>query len=266
MNFYLIGKNHVIPTDWKEWRDLRFMRTKPILTVNNLSKTFKDAHLKVFENVSLTVSKGELVSVIGPSGCGKSTLLDCIAGLTIPDSGKIKIDTSPAYMFQNDVMFPWRNVLDNVSVPLEINGIPIKKARIESKKLLRIFGLEKFAAYYPFMLSGGMRERASLLRTYLCKKDVMLLDEPFSKLDALTRMQIQQWFLEILQQEQKSVLFVTHDVDEAIFLSDRIYILSKRPGKIIKEIQLTFKKPRTSAILTNREFIAIKKQIIRVLQ
>lgn len=239
---------------------------KTKLTVINLSKSYKDSHLKVFEDISLIVNKGELVSIIGPSGCGKSTLLDCIAGLAYPDSGNIYINEFPAYMFQDDVMFPWRSVLDNVCVPLEISRVPKKTARNEAKKLLHKFGLEKFSSYYPFMLSGGMRERASLVRTYLCKKDVILLDEPFSKLDALTRLQIQQWFLQVLQQEQKTVLFVTHDVDEAIFLSDRIYVLSSRPGKIIKEIKVNLKKPRTAAFLTNKEFIAIKKQIIRALR
>lgn len=222
----------------------------------------------------MTIKKGELVSVIGPSGCGKSTLLDCIAGLAVVDSGEIFLDNNAilkkrgevAYMFQDDVMFPWLSVLDNVIIPLEINGIKKSMARKEALSHLKLFGLEKFASFYPFQLSGGMRERASLLRTYLCKKDVMLLDEPFSKLDALTRMKMQEWFLDILQKKQKTVLFVTHDVDEAIFLSDRIYILSKRPGKVLKEIAIPFKRPRSIDISTDKDFVSIKKQILKYLR
>jgi ABC-type nitrate/sulfonate/bicarbonate transport system ATPase subunit len=239
---------------------------KPVLQVKNLSKSFKDSNLKVLDSISLTVRKGELVSIIGPSGCGKSTLLDCIAGLTQSDSGLIQKEDTPAYMFQDDVMFPWRSVLDNVALPLEITGVKKKEAREKAKELLEMFGLEKFISYYPFQLSGGMRERASLLRAYLFQKDLMLLDEPFSKLDALTRITMQQWFLEILHTKQKAVLFVTHDVDEAIFLANRIYVLSPRPGKIIKELAVPFKKQRSASISTTKSFIEIKKQIINLLR
>jgi ABC-type nitrate/sulfonate/bicarbonate transport system ATPase subunit len=241
------------------------MQHNPKLSVTNLSKSFKDSHLKVLDTISLTVHKGELVSVIGPSGCGKSTLLDCIAGLTDPDEGEITSEERPAYMFQDDVMFPWRTVLDNVLLPLEVAGVDKKSARNEAGKFLKEFGLEKFASYYPFQLSGGMRERASLLRTYLCKKDVILLDEPFNKLDALTRQQMHQWFLEIIDKKRKSMLFVTHDVDEAIYLSDRIYILSSRPGKILAEVSVTLSKPRSQNIITSPEFTAYKKKIMDVL-
>jgi ABC-type nitrate/sulfonate/bicarbonate transport system ATPase subunit len=239
---------------------------KPVLQIKNLSKSFKDSHLKVLDGISLHVRKGELVSVIGPSGCGKSTLLDCIAGLMTPDSGHIQKEDTPAYMFQDDVMFPWRNVLDNVALPLEIKGMKIEEAQKKAGELLKMFGLEKFVSYYPFQLSGGMRERASLLRTYLCQKEIMLLDEPFSKLDALTRIRTQQWFLEILHTKQKAVLFVTHDVDEAIFLADRIYVLSQRPSKVIKELVVPFRKRSAASISTSKEFVALKKQIIHVLQ
>ncbi len=250
------------------------LRSSSRLIIKNLSKSYKDSNLKVLHNISLTVGEKEVVGVIGPSGCGKSTLLDCIAGLTVPENGDILIDNKSivkkrgqvAYMFQDDVMFPWRSVLDNVIIPLELKNIKKDTARKEAKTLLKTFGLEKFASFYPFMLSGGMRERASLLRTYLCKKDVMLLDEPFSKLDALTRSQIQEWFLHILSQQQKSVLFVTHDVDEAIYLSDRIYVLSQRPSKVIAEVPITIKKPRSIDISLSKEFISKKKQILDLLK
>lgn len=232
------------------------------LTLQKISKTFSAANLKVLKDVSLFVHAGEFVSVLGPSGCGKSTLLDCIAGLASPDKGDILLDNKSilhkhgkvAYMMQDDNLFPWRTILDNCVVPLEITGVKKEEARGKARKILHIFGLEKFALFYPFMLSGGMRQRASLLRTYLCQKDVLLLDEPFARLDALTRKQMQKWFLGIWQKDKRSVLFVTHDIDEAILLSDRIYVMSKRPGTILAEIPVKHKSPNN-----------IKKQILSLL-
>lgn len=246
------------------------MNSTKKLIIKKVSKRFQKTDLDVLQNISLTVDEGEFVSVLGPSGCGKSTLLDIVAGLTKHDNGEIILDGKVigkksgmvAYMMQDDNLFPWRTILDNVIVPLEIAGVEKNKARDEAKKLLHIFGLEKFVSYFPFMLSGGMRQRASLLRTYLCKKDVLLLDEPFAKLDALTRRQMQEWFLNIWQQDKRSVLFVTHDIDEAIILSDRIYVMSQRPGKIVAEISVKMKRPRKAA---EKEFGEIKKQIISLL-
>lgn len=246
------------------------MNVNKKLTIRKVAKTFSATNLEVLKDVSLFVRAGEFVSIIGPSGCGKSTILDCIAGLTSPDNGEIILDNKSilhksgeaAYMMQDDNLFPWRTILDNVIVPLEIAGVEKSLGREQAQKMLHIFGLEKFMSYYPFMLSGGMRQRASLLRTYLCKKDVLLLDEPFARLDALTRRQMQEWFLSIWQQDKRSVLFVTHDIDEAILLSDRIYVMSKRPGTIIAEIPVKLKRPRIS---TDKECDAIKKQIISLL-
>lgn len=238
------------------------MNTKKKLTIQKISKTFSAANLEVLKDVSLFVRTGEFVSILGPSGCGKSTLLDCIAGLASTDNGDIILDNKSilhkngkvAYMMQDDNLFPWRTILDNVIVPLEIAGVKKREARRQTQKILNIFGLEKFASFYPFMLSGGMRQRASLLRTYLCQKDVLLLDEPFAKLDALTRKQMQEWFLSIWRKDKRSVLFVTHDIDEAILLSDKIYVMSKRPGSILAEIPVKHKNSQ-----------AIKKQILSLL-
>ncbi len=246
------------------------MSAKAKLLIKKVTKTFPKTNLEVLQNISLTVADGEFVSVLGPSGCGKSTLLDIIAGLTNCDAGDIILDDKTigkklgkvAYMMQDDNLFPWRNILDNVILPLEITGIKKSVAEEEAKKLLSVFGLEKFVSYFPFMLSGGMRQRASLLRTYLSKKDVLLLDEPFAKLDALTRRQMQEWFLSIWQKDKRSVLFVTHDIDEAILLSDRIYVMSQRPGKIVAEISVKIKRPRK---ITDKEVAVIKKQIISLL-
>ena len=242
------------------------MNVKQKLVIKNVSKTFKKANLEVLKNISLEVNNNELVGIVGPSGCGKSTLLDCIAGLVIADSGEILLENKASYMMQDDNLFPWRNILDNVILPLEIEGIKKDAARKEAQKLLHLFGLEKFAAYYPFMLSGGMRQRVSLLRTYLCKKDVMLLDEPFARLDALTRRQMQEWFLTIWQKSKKSVLFVTHDVDEAILLSDRVYVMSKRPGRIVAEIGIDLERPRAVDVLSSKKFVDFKKRLLKVLK
>jgi len=236
------------------------------LVIKSLSKTFRFANLQVLKNVSLQVGENELVSIVGPSGCGESTLLDLVAGLTKPDLGEIILNQKPSYMMQDDNLFPWRNALDNAILPLEIAGVKKDLAREEAQKLLPLFGLEKFAKFYPFMLSGGMRQRVALLRTYLCKTDLMLLDEPFSKLDALTRRQMQEWFLSIWQEHKKSVLFVTHDVDEAIFLSDRIYVMSQRPGKIVADISISLPRPREKDVFEDKKFIYYKKQILQALR
>lgn len=246
------------------------MNAKKKLIIQKVAKTFFETNLEVFKEVSLFVRAGEFVSIIGPSGCGKSTILDCIAGLTSPDKGDIILDDKSilhkhgrvAYMMQDDNLFPWRTILDNCIVPLEIAGVKKSLGREQAKKMMHIFGLEKFVSYYPFMLSGGMRQRASLLRTYLCKKDLLLLDEPFARLDALTRKQMQEWFLTIWQQDKRCVLFVTHDIHEAVLLSDRIYVMSKRPGKILAEIPVKLKRPRSTS---GKEFDAIKKRIISLL-
>lgn len=247
------------------------MNSSHKLTIKNLSKTFKSANLEVLKNVSLHVEDLELVSIVGPSGCGKSTLLDCIAGLTKYDKGEILLYNNKSkangvsYMMQDDNLLPWRTVIDNVILPLEIAGVSKEAARSEAKDLMHVFGLDKFSKYYPFMLSGGMRQRASLLRTYLGKKDLLLLDEPFSKLDAITRKKMQEWFLSVWQKNKKSVLFVTHDVDEAVFLSDRVYVMSQRPGRIVDEVVVDLPRPRTREIFTDKKFIVLKRRVLQSL-
>lgn len=223
--------------------------------------------------VSLVVGKGEFVSLIGPSGSGKSTLLDLAAGLSVPDEGDILLEGRSilgqkglvSYMPQKDVLFPWRTILDNVIVPLEVRGVSKQQARQQALELLPIFGLEKFADSYPDMLSGGMKQRASFLRTYLGHKELMLLDEPFGKLDALTRMEMQAWLLQIWQTYRHSVLLVTHDIDEAILLSDRIYVLSARPGEIIGEVTVNLPRPRDPRMSVDPAFTSLKMELLDLL-
>jgi len=247
------------------------------LQISGLQKSFGDGKqnkLLALDRVSMNIRKNEFVGLIGPSGSGKSSLLDILAGLSLPDIGEVLMDGKSllgrkgevSYMPQRDVLFPWRTILDNVTIPLEIAGIPRKEARKEAMGLLPIFGLESFAKSYPHMLSGGMRQRASFLRTYLCKKDMMLLDEPFGKLDALTRMQMQEWLLDIWQKVKPSVLFITHDVEEAILLCDRIYVLSARPGRIRGEVEVNLPRPRTGTISTNVDFIRLKGKLLEMLR
>lgn len=248
-----------------------------MLKIEGIYKGFlqpDETRLPVLEGISMEAKEGELVSLVGPSGCGKSTLLEIIAGLTVPDRGKIWIRGEEvtgkkgrvSYMPQNDLLFPWRTILDNVVLPLQLSGVSTSKAREEGRKLLPLFGLEGFAESYPSMLSGGMRQRAALLRTYMIRKDPILLDEPFGRLDAMTRAEMQNWLLDIWEKMRRTILLVTHDVEEAIFLSDRIYLLSPRPGRVIKEINVPLPRPRTEGMKTEEDFIEIKRILLESLE
>src|SRR5690606_6627192 len=206
--------------------------TTPKIEFRNVSKTFhgEGRSVKALEDVSLTVMPGEFVTLIGPSGSGKSTLFNLLVGLLDPDTGEVCIEGDEcedrigrvAYMPQRDLLMPWRSVLDNVIVPLELHGMPRSEARQRARELLPMFGLEDFEDAYPSALSGGMRQRAALLRTMLTERDILLLDEPFGALDALTRRELEDWLLGIWEQFRQTVLFVTHDVEEALYLADRV--------------------------------------------
>ncbi|MGM0922213.1 MAG: ABC transporter ATP-binding protein [Bacillota bacterium] len=243
-----------------------------MLTLSQISKSYSgDQH--VLMPTDLNVKKGEFVSIIGPSGCGKSTLLDIIAGINKPTKGRVKYNGEDitnktglvGYMPQSDVLFPWRTVLDNVILPLEIQGAGRDEARNQARGLFPKFGLAGYEDHYPFMLSGGMRQRANFLRAYLNNKDLLLLDEPFGKLDAMTRLELQKWFIQICEETDQTVIFITHDMDEAIFLSDRIFILSPRPGCIIEEVDVEFTRPRKENLITSSEFALLKRRLLDVL-
>ncbi len=242
-----------------------------LIETKNLNKSF--GSLYTLEDISIILERQQFVSIIGPSGCGKSTLFDIIAGLEKPDKGDVFIDGKNyngrtgrvSYMHQKDLLFPWNNILTNLSLPLRIKGMNKKEAADKARELFDTFGLEGFEKSYPGQLSGGMRQRAALLRTYLFADDIMLLDEPFGSLDAITRHNMQLWLLGIWKKINASVLFITHDIDEAIFLSDRIYLLSKRPAVVKEVFEVNIGRPRDNSTITSANFIKIKEKILRLL-
>jgi ABC-type nitrate/sulfonate/bicarbonate transport system ATPase subunit len=248
-----------------------FQKNNVKLKVDNIDKTFEDT--PVVDGVSLYVNEDEFVSILGPSGSGKSTLFNIVSGLLKPDMGRVFIDGEDftgktgrvSYMYQKDLLLPWKKVIDNVSLPLVIKGESKKTARDKVKEYFNIFGLEGFEYKYPFQLSGGMRQRAALMRTYMFSRDIMLLDEPFGGLDAITKSKMHHWLLEVLSSLKASMLFITHDIEEAIFLSDRIYILSERPAVVKEEIIVDLPKPRNKEIITSSKFNEIKKHIFDIL-
>jgi ABC-type nitrate/sulfonate/bicarbonate transport system ATPase subunit len=223
--------------------------------------------------VSLVVPAGRFVSLIGPSGCGKSTIFNIVAGLQEPTEGRVMIDGVDAtgtigrvgYMLQKDLLLPWRTVLDNVILGMEIQGKPLPAARERALPLLRKYGLSGFEYLYPNALSGGMRQRAALLRTLLFDTDVILLDEPFGALDAQTKAHMQEWLMQLWSDFQKTVVFVTHDVEEAIFLSDEIHVMGTRPGRILESIPIPLPRPRERSVTLSPEFVAIKERCLKLL-
>jgi len=225
------------------------------------------------EGVTLSIADGEVVSLIGPSGCGKSTLLNMGAGLDPASSGEVYVDgekvTRPnrhvAFMLQKDLLLPWRTLTDNIILGMEIQGVPLREARARALPLLRRYGLAGFEHAYPNALSGGMRQRAALLRTLLFDTDVILLDEPFGALDAQTKLRMQEWLLALWSDFGKTVVFVTHDVEEAIFLSDEVHVMGTRPGRLIESIPVVLPRPRLRACTTAPDFIAVKERCLDLL-
>ncbi len=245
------------------------------LVMKNIDSTYYSGgeRLPVLNNVSLHVGNTEFVSLLGPSGSGKSTILKIAAGLLKPDRGRVvkdgvDITGKPGlvgYMPQQDLLFPWKTLKQNAALALLAGGTSKKEALARVDNMLPLFGLEGFGNYYPHQLSGGMRQRAALLRTMLIDSELMLLDEPFGALDALTREQMQQWLLDIWERFKRSVLFVTHSVDEAIYLSDRIYVITERPGEIAREEVVCLQRPRQKEAFLTEQFGNHKKKMIEAL-
>jgi len=241
-----------------------------ILEIEKLSKSYKD--VEVIKGLDLHIKKGEFISIIGPSGCGKSTLFKIITGLLTEYSGSVKIDGSVlkkkviSYLPQKDLLLPWKTLYDNTTIPLEISGVKKEKWEGIIDPLMEEFGLLGFENRYPHELSGGMRQRGGLLRSFLIDSDLMLLDEPFGALDAMTRSSMQDWLLEIWKKHNHSILFITHDIEEAVYLSDRVYIMSARPGRFLDELEIKFSRPRKKEIVLSQKFLEYKGRILEKLK
>jgi ABC-type nitrate/sulfonate/bicarbonate transport system ATPase subunit len=245
------------------------------LVVDHVSMAFKtpSGSFEALAPVTLSIPQGRFVSLIGPSGCGKSTIFNIIAGLLEPTAGRVVIDGIDAtgtigrvgYMLQKDLLLPWRTVLDNVILGMEIQGVTLREARARALPLLKRYGLAGFEYLYPNALSGGMRQRAALLRTLLFDTDMILLDEPFGALDAQTKLQMQEWLMALWADFGKTVLFVTHDVEEAIYLSDEVHVMGTRPGRIIETIPIALPRPRVRTSSLGPAFLAIKERCLELL-
>lgn len=241
------------------------------LIVENVSKSYDGR--KIIKNISLTLHEGELVSILGVSGGGKTTLFNVISGLAEPDEGRVFLDGEDitgkpgriSYMLQKDLLLPYRTVEDNVALPLLLRGEKKKAAREQVRPYFEEFGLEGTQKQYPAQLSGGMRQRAALMRTYMFSQNVALLDEPFSALDTITKSSMHGWYLNIMGKIRMSTLFITHDIDEAILLSDRICLLTGRPGEITEEIVIREPKPRRKDFNLTEEFLNYKREILAAL-
>ena len=242
-----------------------------ILRAEHITKCYEAE--PVVRDVSLTLCHGELVCLLGVSGSGKTTLFHVLSGLSAPEEGRVflrgeditSVPGSISYMLQKDMLLSHKRIVDNVSLPLIIRGTPKKQAREKASKYFEQFGLGGTEMKYPSQLSGGMRQRAALLRTYLGSQGVALLDEPFSSLDAFTKSEMHSWYLRVMGEIELATLFITHDIDEAVRLSDRIYILGDKPGRILAELAIKQKRPREADFSLTDEFLNYKREILTYL-
>ena len=242
-----------------------------ILKAEHITKEYDG--VKILDDVTIELREGEIVSLLGVSGVGKTTLFHILSGLTVPDKGNVFLNGKDitgkpgeiSYMQQKDLLLPHKKILDNVALPCVIRGMKKKEAREQARPLLSKFGLENCEDKYPCQLSGGMRQRAAFLRTYMCQKGVALLDEPFSALDALTKSDMHTWYLETMKQINLWSIFITHDIHEALSLSDRIYVLSGKPGRIKKDIQIEEPHPRGGEFEFTENYQRYKRTILGAL-
>jgi NitT/TauT family transport system ATP-binding protein len=242
------------------------------LEITALSKRFGD--LEALQNIDVAVEQGEFISVVGPSGCGKTTFLRIVAGLEPATSGNILLDGKPllgpggnrGFVFQNDSLLPWRTVLSNALIGPEVAGQIGAKERQRTLDLLKLVGLGGFENYYPRQLSGGMRQRVNLARALAIDPEVLLMDEPFASLDAQTREIMQTELLRIWEQGRKTVVFVTHQIDEAVFLSDRVLVFARRPGRLQESVEIDLPRPRNLAIKRAPEFVAYVDRIWKMIE
>lgn len=233
------------------------------IVLKNVSKSFDE--MEILRDINIEVKEGELVSILGPSGSGKSTIFNILTSLISSDNGEVEVSGDLSYMYQKDMMVPWKKVIDNIGIPLIFKGDSKKNSREKVKKHIDEFGLSGFEYKYPWQLSGGMKQRANFLKTYLTSNDIMLLDEPFGALDSMTRRKMQKWLLDLTKKMNSTILFITHDIEEAILLSNRIYVISEKPAIIKGEIEVNLPKERNEDIVTSDKFVAIKKEILKLM-
>ena len=237
------------------------------LQTRDLCKSYDER--PIIENINIQLNKNEIVSIIGLSGSGKTTLFNLLSGLEKPDKGQVFLDEEDitgkpgkiSYMLQKDLLLPHKKIIDNVILGLVVKGISKKEAYKKTEGLFEAFGIEGTKDLYPNQLSGGMRQRAAFLRTYLSAEGVALLDEPFSALDTITRGNMHKWYMDMMEKIELSTIFITHDIEEALYLSDRIYVLGGNPGTILKEIVIDKDRKEREEFLMTQEFLAYKKQL-----
>ncbi|HDR4726756.1 ABC transporter ATP-binding protein [Bacillus cereus group sp. Sample62] len=244
------------------------MRSKNILQFHNVSFHYDEK--LIINELNASIQDKEFVSIIGPSGCGKSTLFRLITGLEEASTGQIELTETKShpvgYMPQKDMLLPWRTIIENAALPLECQGVQKKEAQIKAKELLHKFGLQGYETKYPKDLSGGMRQRVSFIRTLLTGGEILLLDEPFSALDALTKASLQEWMFEQWKEWEKTILFITHDVEEALFLSNRILVVEQQPITTLTERVVPLDRNRTRKDLYKPEVLALKDELLSMLQ
>ena len=239
------------------------LSTPTAVQVRGVRRRFGE--VEAITHVDLAAGDGEIVGIVGPSGCGKSTLLDLVAGLQEPDAGTVAAPAA-AYMPQKDLLLPWRDALGNAALALEAGGVSRREARRRAAPLFERFGLGGFERTPPYELSGGMRQRVAFLRTLLPGRPLLLLDEPFASLDSLTRAGMQSWLADALEAEPRTTLLVTHDVEEALYLSDRVAVMSPRPGRIVVELEVGLPRPRPRReTVTDPRFVDLKEQALEAL-
>ena len=245
------------------------MSNAPIVQLRGVSKNFGETDALV--STDLSIEPGSFVSIVGPSGCGKSTLFNIVSGLLAPSTGSVVLGgvdvTGSAghvgYMLQKDLLVPWRTVVGNITLGASLRGGVTPVDQHDAVAMATKYGLGEFLDHYPAALSGGMRQRVAFMRTLASRHDVLLLDEPFGALDAQTRFAMQEWLLEVWHDTGRTVLFITHDVDEALFLSDRVLVMSPRPGRVVDDITVALGRPRSLDTLTQPHFMELKQQVLR---
>jgi len=243
-----------------------------LLEIKGLCKSYenygKSGRLEVLDHIDMTVGDEEFVSIIGPSGCGKSTIFNLLCGIEGKSEGTVLVGKSPAkpsdfsYMPQTDLLMDWKRVWENIALPLKLRGVSKAEAKARVLGQSALYGLSGFENAWPSELSGGMRQRAAFFRTMLSSGKIMLLDEPFAALDALNRERMQEWLMEVLANEKRTIVLITHSVDEAVFLSDRVYVLSDRPAKVKCAITIGLPRPRRRKLLTTPEFNDLKAVLL----